>query len=109
MGKSKKIFGKDLLVNNEGAKRYLSEVEQSDKYEIRLLPEGFTLQTDTAICGDTVSLFAYDSDNNNWNSYLGESREEISISSGRIFVRNVFLCIAQGPCIFRASRCTGAP
>ena len=62
LGKHAKLYGKDLLVDNAGAKRYLREVEQHEGYEIRLLPKSMSFATDTVIFGDTIALFAYDAD-----------------------------------------------
>lgn len=61
-GEGVKLQGRDLLVDNVGAKRYLQEVPQHEKYEVRLLPEGMTFSTDTIVFGDVISLFAFDED-----------------------------------------------
>lgn len=60
LGKGVQLRGRDLLVDNAMSHRYLSEVEQTDEYEIRLLPKGITFPTDTNFSGDTVAIFAYD-------------------------------------------------
>jgi predicted DNA-binding transcriptional regulator len=62
LGKHAKLQGKDLLVDNAGAKRYLKETEQHEHYEVRLLPKDISFSTDTIVFGDTIALFAYDSD-----------------------------------------------
>lgn len=62
LGKHAKLFGQDLLVDNSGAKRYLKEVQQHKEYEVRLLPKEVAFSTDTIVFGDTIALFAYDSD-----------------------------------------------
>lgn len=59
-GEGAVIRGRDLLVDNEGAKRYLSEVPQHERYHVRLLPRGITFETDTVVFGDTIALFAFD-------------------------------------------------
>lgn len=56
------LRGRDLLVNNAGAKRYLKEVEQHEEYEIRLLPKGMTFETDCLIYADAVSIFSSDNE-----------------------------------------------
>lgn len=61
-GKHAKLQGRDLLVDNAGAKQYLREVEQHEEYEVRLLPKEVSFGTDTIVFGDTVALFAYDAD-----------------------------------------------
>lgn len=61
-GKHTRLRGRDLLVDNAGAKRYMREVEQHEEYEVRLLPKGVTFATDTIVYADTIALFAYDAD-----------------------------------------------
>ncbi|MFH0770307.1 MAG: helix-turn-helix domain-containing protein [Candidatus Peregrinibacteria bacterium] len=61
-GKKARLRGRDLLVNNAGAKRYLKEVIQDEEYETRLLPKGMAFETDIMIFADTVCLFSYDSE-----------------------------------------------
>jgi predicted DNA-binding transcriptional regulator len=61
-GKNARIRGRDLLVDNEGAKRYIGEVMQNDEYQIRLLPKNITFKTDTIVYEDTVAMFSYDSE-----------------------------------------------
>lgn len=59
-GKDATIRGRDLLVNNEGARRYLQEVPMHEEYDVRLLPKGMTFETDTIVFGNTVAMFAFD-------------------------------------------------
>lgn len=61
-GEDAKLYGRDLLVDNDGARRYLREVPQHEKYEVRLLPKDITFSTDTIVFGDVISLFAFDED-----------------------------------------------
>lgn len=56
------LKGRDLLVDNPGAHRFIRENEQGDDYEIRLLPKGVTFPTDTMVYGDVLILLAYDAD-----------------------------------------------
>lgn len=58
-GKDAVLRGKDLLVNNAGAKRYICEVPPHEEYEIRLLPPGVTFDADVIIFGDEVSVFTF--------------------------------------------------
>ena len=58
-----RLEGRDLLVDNEAAQRYIGEVEQHEGYEIRLLPKGTVFPTDTMVYGDVIALFAYDEKN----------------------------------------------
>ena len=55
-------MGRDLLVDNAAAKKYICEVAQHEDYTIRLLPNEVTFPTDTIVFGDTIALFAYDID-----------------------------------------------
>lgn len=60
IGKNAELHGRDLLVANDGARRYIDEIEAGEGYVIRLLPASMDFQCDTLIAGDTVALFAYD-------------------------------------------------
>lgn len=62
LGEDRHYTGRDLFVNNDGAKRYLKDWPSSDEYQIRLLPEGVTFRTDTVCFGHTVAFFAFDDD-----------------------------------------------
>jgi predicted transcriptional regulator len=55
--------GRDLLVDNEASRRYISEVTQNDDYEIRILPKDVKFHTDTMVYGDIMALYAYDDRN----------------------------------------------
>lgn len=59
-GKQATLKGRDLIVNNEGAKQYLKDIPPTKDYKIKLLPEGMDFETDTMVFGDTVVLFAFD-------------------------------------------------
>jgi predicted DNA-binding transcriptional regulator len=59
-GKDAPLRGRDLLVRNAAAKRFVDEVPQGGNYTIRLLPEDVRFQTDTIVAGDTVAFFTYD-------------------------------------------------
>lgn len=59
-GPNATLRGRDLLVDNNGAKEYMKVVPQHKDYEIRLLPKGITFNTDTIVFGDTVAIFAFD-------------------------------------------------
>ena len=59
-GKDAKLKGRDLIVNNEGAERYIKDIPPTEEYFIRLLPKGITFQSDTIVFGDTITLFAFD-------------------------------------------------
>ncbi len=61
-GKHVQLHGRDLLVNNDGAKQYIGEMAQDEEYQIRLLPKGMSFATDTIVYGDTVAIFSYDSE-----------------------------------------------
>ncbi len=63
LGKEAQLHARDLLVDNGGAKKWLNEVIQNEHYEVRLLPKETQFGTDTVIFGDSVALFAYDSEN----------------------------------------------
>jgi len=54
------IRGRDLLVDNEGSRKYLKEVPMHEGYDVRLLPKGISFDTDTVVFGNTVALFAFD-------------------------------------------------
>src|SRR3989338_3870492 len=58
-GKNAKLQGKDLLVNNEAAKRYCREVPPHENYEIRLLPKGITFDTDVIVFEDEITIFTF--------------------------------------------------
>ena len=61
-GKHATLRGRDLLIDNAGARRYLKEIEQHEEYAVRLLPKEVIFGTDTIVFGDTIALFAYDAD-----------------------------------------------
>lgn len=61
-GKNAKLKGRELFVDNAGAKRYLREIPLDEQYEIRLLPESISFISEFIIFGDTVAQFAYDDD-----------------------------------------------
>ena len=54
------LSGRDLLVDNAAAQRYVREVPQHASYEIRLLSKDVQFSPDTIVSGDTVALFSYD-------------------------------------------------
>ncbi len=62
LNQDESLKGKDLLVDNTAAKRFIKENPQNDDYTIRLLPEKITFETDTMVYGDTMALFSYDTD-----------------------------------------------
>jgi len=62
-GADAKLKGRDLLIDNPAADRFISEVDQDDDYQVRLFPGETTFATDTIIGKDTVALFSYDIDN----------------------------------------------
>ena len=57
------LRGRDLLVDSEFSRRFIEEIKQGDQYEIRLLPKTITFGSDMMVYGDTIVLFAYDSEN----------------------------------------------
>lgn len=61
-GKEAKLRGRELFVDNAGARRYLKEIPQDDEYEVRLLPKHLNFSSECVIYEDTVALFAYDDD-----------------------------------------------
>lgn len=61
-GKSAELKGRDLVVNNEGGRKYCEEIIVNEEYQIRLLPEGVHFDTDTMVYQDNVILFAFDDD-----------------------------------------------
>ncbi len=61
-GPNVELRAKDLLVDNAGAKKWLSEVKQHEDYEVRLLPKQMQFSTDTVLFGESIALFAYDAD-----------------------------------------------
>jgi len=60
--KTARLRGRDLLVDNAAARRYVAEVSQDDQYQIRLLPKDVRFTTDTLVFSDTIAMFAYDAD-----------------------------------------------
>lgn len=62
-GRHGRLRGKDLLVENEGARRYIAEVEQDELYTIRVLPKAVQFGIDALVFGDVVALFSYDVEN----------------------------------------------
>lgn len=60
LGKKPNMRGRDLLVDNASAKRYLKEIPQHEEYAIRLLPSKTTFETDTMVFGDTIAILSYD-------------------------------------------------
>lgn len=61
-GKHAQLTGRELFVDNAGAKRYLKEIPLDEQYDIRLLPKEMSFISEFVIFGDTVALFAYDDD-----------------------------------------------
>jgi sugar-specific transcriptional regulator TrmB len=59
-GEGAALHGRDLLPDNEFSHRYMREVQQTDTYQIRLMPASVTFDTDTIVCGDIIALFSYD-------------------------------------------------
>jgi sugar-specific transcriptional regulator TrmB len=59
-GPNIQLKGKDLLVNNPSATQYINDIQQSDEYEIRLLPKNCQFNGDTMVYGDMIAMFAYD-------------------------------------------------
>ncbi len=55
-----RLRGRELFVDNAGARRYIKEIPQDDEYEIRLLPTEMQFISEMVIFADTVALFAYD-------------------------------------------------
>lgn len=60
---SEGLKGRDLLVDNASAERFIRENNQGPDYEIRLLPKGVTFATDTMVFGDIMIILAYDTEN----------------------------------------------
>lgn len=56
------LRGRDLLVDNAGARNFIKENPQNDGYEARLLPKGVNFGTDTMVFNDVSVIFAYDID-----------------------------------------------
>jgi predicted DNA-binding transcriptional regulator len=54
------LRGRDLLVDNDAARRYMREWVTTDVYDFRLLPKHLFFDTDTIVYGDTTVIFAYD-------------------------------------------------
>ena len=62
LGKHAVLSGRDLLVDNAAARRYLREVDPHPQYKVRVLPKSVTFSTDTLITNDSIALFSYDLD-----------------------------------------------
>lgn len=60
LGKKPNMRGRDLLVHNATAKKYLKEIPPTEDYLVRLLPAGTTFETDTMVYGETMVILAYD-------------------------------------------------
>lgn len=58
-GKNAILRGKDLLVNNAAAQRYIREVPPHEEYEIRLLPKSIDFLADIIIFESEVSIFTF--------------------------------------------------
>lgn len=58
-GPEVKLCGKDLLVHNAAAERYIREIPPHDAYAIRLLPKGITFDADVIVFEDEVSVFLF--------------------------------------------------
>ena len=58
-GSNAQMRGKDLLVDNAAAAKYISEFPPHKEYEIRLLPKGVTFDADTIVFEDEISLFTF--------------------------------------------------
>jgi predicted DNA-binding transcriptional regulator len=59
LGKNVKLRGKELLVNNAGARRYIREVPPHEEYEIRLLPKDLAFDADVLVFGDEIAMFTF--------------------------------------------------
>lgn len=59
-GKQERLRGRELFVDNAGAKRYIAEIPQHEEYEIRLLPKNMQFMSEMVIFEETIALFAYD-------------------------------------------------
>ncbi len=59
-GSQQRLRGRELFVDNAGARRYITEIPQDDEYEVRLLPKSMQFMSEMVIFEDTVALFAYD-------------------------------------------------
>lgn len=59
-GNDVQLKGRDLLVDNDGARNFVKEISQNEEYEIRFLSKGMNFHSDTLVFGDTVALFSYD-------------------------------------------------
>lgn len=57
------LRGRDLLVDNVGAMRYMQEWPPSEDYRVRLLPKTIVFRSDTLVYGETIALFSFDSEN----------------------------------------------
>lgn len=62
-GKEATLRGRDLLVDNEGARSHIRDVPPHEGYAIRLLPQDVSFETDTVVFADSVVLFTYDDEN----------------------------------------------
>ncbi len=62
LGKHAALSGRELLVDNSSAQKYVRELEPNPKHFIRVLPAAVTFPTDTIVTEDSVALFAYDLD-----------------------------------------------
>ncbi len=58
-GEDVKLHGKDLLVDNDAARKYIAEVPQSADYAIRLLPKGITFDADIIVFANEIALFTF--------------------------------------------------
>ncbi len=54
------LRGRDLLVDNAGAHRYVREWPDTPHYAVRILPKNIQFSTDTMVYGDTIALFGFD-------------------------------------------------
>jgi len=59
LGENPQLHGKDLLVDNEAARKHIAEVPQSPEYEIRLLPKHITFEADIIIFENEIVLFTF--------------------------------------------------
>ncbi len=59
-GPDVQLKGRDLLVDNGGARRYCEESNPSDVYSLRILPKDVKFVADTIVFGDTIALFSFD-------------------------------------------------
>ena len=54
------FHGRDLIVDNESAQQFISEVKPHEGHVMRLLPKNVVFPIDCVVRHDTVALFAYD-------------------------------------------------